>query len=66
MLAEVDRFLRRTAGRPKRVWDVMPGLASQSMSEQKMHADEIEVPESLVRTLVDRQFPSGRRCGCGR
>ncbi len=22
-----------------------------------MHADEIEIPESLVRSLVDRQFP---------
>ena len=31
-----------------------------------MHADEIEIPESLVRSLVDRQFPDGQGCRCGR
>jgi aminoglycoside phosphotransferase (APT) family kinase protein len=27
------------------------------MDEMKMHADEVDVPESLVRSLVDSQFP---------
>jgi len=28
-----------------------------STPQQKMHADEVDVPGSLVRSLVDRQFP---------
>jgi aminoglycoside phosphotransferase (APT) family kinase protein len=27
------------------------------MGAMPMHADEVEIPKSLVRTLVDRQFP---------
>ncbi len=34
-----------------------PALASLEMPTVKMHADEIEVRASLVRALVDRQFP---------
>jgi hypothetical protein len=29
----------------------------ESMGAMPMHADEVEIPESLVRSLVDRQFP---------
>ena len=31
-----------------------------------MHADEIAIPESLVRSLVDRQFPEWQLCRYGR
>ena len=44
------RVLARESSRQERPW-------VESMGAMPMHADEIDVPETLVRALVDRQFP---------